>query len=212
MIRVLIADDETLFRRLLATQLSLEADLQVVGEAADGKELVKLASSARPDIVVTDLQMPHLNGAQATERIIARQPWVKVILLTALDELAILGQAAGAFECLNKDCTPADLLSAIRRAYAARGSVPEPGLPASHQAAVYRLAKRHELSERETQVVIKYLETESTIAEIADELTAETNEPVSESAVKHAMERAMTKLRTEPRTRRALIKQVLSST
>src|SRR5437868_7902035 len=114
--RVLIVDDETLLRGLLVQRLSLEADLEVVGEAVNGRDAVELAARLRPDVVLMDLSMPVLDGAQATERIVARNPHVQVIILTALRELAHVGKPWGAFESLNKGCSFPDLLQVIRRA------------------------------------------------------------------------------------------------
>src|SRR5579871_6780498 len=103
-IRLLVADDTTLVRRLIAHQLSSEGDLEVVGEAANGREAVEMAAKLRPDVLVVDLDMPYLNGAQATERIVSQFPYIKVILLTALEGLAAIGKTSGASECLNKGC------------------------------------------------------------------------------------------------------------
>jgi DNA-binding NarL/FixJ family response regulator len=83
-IRILIADDEKLFTRLLLRRLAQEPDLEVVGEASNGKEAVELAQSLEPDVILMDLQMPGLNGAQATEKIRALQTQSQVVMLTAL--------------------------------------------------------------------------------------------------------------------------------
>lgn len=208
--KLLIAEDGTLFRRLLAQQLSREPDFEVVGEAADGREAVDLALRLRPDVVLTDLNMPHLNGIQAMERIQAQYPHIKVILLTVHGDLASLGRFSGASECLDKGCTPQELVAAVRRAYA----TPQPEAQGrssadDHHAAVERLAMRAALTEREKAVVAQIVGTEQTIKEIARTLSAERKEEVTEMSVKRTLDRALTKLRIEPRTRAALVKHVL---
>ena len=209
-IRVLIADDTTLVRRLLAHQLTTESDFEVVGEAENGREAVEMASRLRPDVVVMDLNMPLLNGAQATERILAQQPYIKIILLTAHDDLASVGRLSGATECLSKSCTPQELATAIRRVQTSRS--PESaggGMATGHQVAIERLAMRAGLSDSEKTVVERVVTTDLTIHQIAAALSNEQQKPVTDSSVKHALERAMNKLRIEPRTRAALVKHVL---
>jgi DNA-binding NarL/FixJ family response regulator len=209
-IRLLVADDTTLVRRLITHQLASENDIEVVGEAADGREAVEIAARLRPDVLVMDLDMPHLNGAQATERITSQYPYVKVILLTALDGLASIGRTSGASECLNKGCTPQDLLAAIRRVHASRHQeAAKPASSGDYRIAIERLAVRASLSDREKTVVERVVGTDFTIHQIAHSLSTETNKTVSDSSVKHALERAITKMHIEPRTRATLIKHVL---
>src|SRR5438105_15358061 len=113
--RILVVDDETLLRGLLVQRLSLEADLEVVGEAVNGRAAVELAARLRPDVVLMDLSMPVLDGAQATERIVARYPHIQVIILTALRELPHAGKPWGAFDSRNKGCSLRELSQVIRR-------------------------------------------------------------------------------------------------
>lgn len=211
-IRILIADDETLMRRLLGQMLALESDFEVIGEAANGKQAVELALKLRPDVITMDLNMPVMNGAEATERVVARHPHIKVIILTSLEELAPVGKMSGAFACLDKSCTPPVLIAAIRAARAAKSpALLEQTVSRDHAVAVERLAMRAGLAEREKAVVEKVVATELTVQQIARALSRELNEKITESAVKHALDRAMTKLRLEPRTRAALVKRVLES-
>jgi DNA-binding NarL/FixJ family response regulator len=81
-VRVLIADDQTLFRVGLARLLEEDPRVQIVGQAGDGAEAVKLAGSLKPDVVLMDLKMPNLDGIEATRQIAASYPGVKVLLLT----------------------------------------------------------------------------------------------------------------------------------
>jgi DNA-binding NarL/FixJ family response regulator len=113
MIRVLLADDQVLVRAGFRMLLDVEEDIEVVGEAADGAEAVKLARSSRPDVILMDIRMPVLDGIEATRRIDAQ---VKVLILTTYDTDAYVFEAlqAGASGFLLKDCGPAELLHAIR--------------------------------------------------------------------------------------------------
>jgi DNA-binding NarL/FixJ family response regulator len=210
-INLLIVDDSTLLRRLLAHQLSCEADFEVIGDAADGREAVELALELRPDIVVMDLDMPLLNGAQATQRILAQQPGVQIILLTSFESLAPIGRSSGASECLNKGCTPQELATTIRRVYAAKSAASAaPVTSGDHRIAIERLAARAALTERERSVLERIVTSELTVHQIARALSADTKRPVTDSAVKHTLERVMNKLQIEPRTRAALVKHVLT--
>jgi NarL family two-component system response regulator LiaR len=211
-IRVLIAEDETMMRLLLERRISNEPDCEVVGTAENGREAMDLALKLRPDVVVMDLNMPVLNGAQAAERIRSQHPHIRIVLLTALDELASIGRAVGATECLNKRCTPEQLVSSIRRAYEAgtHAAAEEPSA-GQHADAIARLSLRYGLTERESAVVQKVVTTEHTIQQIASVLSKELSESVTVPAVKHALDRAMNKLGVEPRTRAALVKRVLEA-
>lgn len=115
-IRVLIADDQALVRMGFRMVLDAEADLEVVGEAADGDAAAQLAEQLRPDVVLMDVRMPRVDGIEATRRIIAANPHCRVIILTTfdLDEYAFGGLRAGASGFLLKDARPTELLNAIR--------------------------------------------------------------------------------------------------
>ncbi len=210
---ILIADDTTLIRYLLAEQLNAVPDFHVVGTAEDGREAVDLALKLRPDVIVMDLDMPHLNGIFATERIRSRYSHIQVILLTAHNQLGAIGKFSGAFECLNKSCTPQELIAAIRRARtAARDAIAETktsdrGTP--YHTSLERVAQRASLTEREKRALEKIVTTEMTAEQIARALSLEMEQEVTVSSVKHAIERAAIKLRVEPRTRSALVKYVL---
>ena len=140
-IRVLLADDQGLFREGLHTLLALQPELAVVGEAANGEEALALAASLRPDVVLMDVQMPVLDGVAATRRLRAEQPECRVILLTTFDddEYVFEGLRAGAVGYLLKDAPSARLVDAIRAA--ARGeSFLQPSVAAKVVAEFTRLA------------------------------------------------------------------------
>ena len=116
MIRVLIADDQTLLRGSLRLLLDSQPDLTAVGEAADGAAAVALAREHTPDVVLMDIRMPVLDGLEATRRIVAAQENVRVLVLTTfdLDEYVYGALRAGASGFLLKDTPPAELVTAIR--------------------------------------------------------------------------------------------------
>ncbi|WP_052336494.1 response regulator [Nocardioides alkalitolerans] len=116
-IRVLVVDDDPLVRSALGLMLGGQADLEVVGEAADGRAGTTLAASLRPDVVLMDIRMPVMDGLEATAALHARPSPPRVIVLTTFDaDDYVLGAlAAGADGFLLKDTPPADIVSAIRR-------------------------------------------------------------------------------------------------
>lgn len=123
MIRTLLVDDQQLVRAGLRMLCESTSDIEVVGEAANGAEAVRLAGSALPDVVLMDLRMPGTDGITATARILRARPTIKVMVLTTFDDDEHLypALAAGACGFLAKDATPAELVDAIRQA-AAGGS------------------------------------------------------------------------------------------
>ena len=114
-IRVVIADDHTLFRKGIASLLNEDERISVVGEAADAKEAIQLAQSLRPDIVILDLKLPKMNGIDAAREIMQRFPRVKVLFLTGLDSDNHVMEAlsSGASGYLLKDAQPEAVISAV---------------------------------------------------------------------------------------------------
>ncbi len=123
-IKVLIADDQRLMREGLATLLALADDIEIVGQAGDGAEAIKLAKQHQPNVILMDLQMPHVNGVEATKTIRAILPKTQVIILTTFDddEYLLSGLRAGAVGYLLKDMPSEQLADAIRAA--AKGQSP----------------------------------------------------------------------------------------
>jgi DNA-binding NarL/FixJ family response regulator len=117
-IRVLLADDQALIRSGIRALLDAEDDIEVVAEAADGKQAVALATQYRPDIALVDIQMPVVDGIEATRQIVTdeRLAEVRVVILTnfGLDEYIFRALRAGASGFLLKDTQPAELLQALR--------------------------------------------------------------------------------------------------
>jgi DNA-binding NarL/FixJ family response regulator len=115
MIRVLVADDQKLVRGGFRLMLEQHADLEVVGEAGDGAEAVRLTRSLQPDVVLMDIQMPVLDGIAATEQIV-RSGSTRVLVLTTfdVDDYVVEALRTGASGYLLKDVDPEDLVAAIR--------------------------------------------------------------------------------------------------
>jgi DNA-binding NarL/FixJ family response regulator len=131
MIRVLLADDQALVRAGFRALLSAEPDIDVVGEATDGAEAVRLAAATRPDVVLMDIRMPNVDGLEATRRIAAdpRLADTRIVILTTfeLDEYLFEALRVGAAGFLVKDTEPVELLRGVR-AVAAGDGLLSPGV------------------------------------------------------------------------------------
>ncbi len=118
-ITVLLAEDHTIVREGLRKMLDLEADLQVIGEAQNGRQAVTLAAKLAPDVVLMDIAMPHLNGLEATRQIRKALPATKVLILSAHSDDAYVNNAvdSGAFGFLLKQTSALDVCRAIREVH-----------------------------------------------------------------------------------------------
>jgi DNA-binding NarL/FixJ family response regulator len=152
-IRLILVDDHPVVRHGLRGMLEAEPDLIVVGEASSGPEGVALAAESRPDIVLMDLRMPGGDGVEATERILATVPGVRVLVLTTYESDRDILRAieAGAGGYLLKDSSPAELAAAVRAA--ARGETVLAPSVASTLVRQVRSPAPPALSAREAQVL-----------------------------------------------------------
>ena len=114
--RVLVADDHGVVRKGLRFLLQTDPAIEVVGEAADGREAVRMAEDLSPHVVVMDVTMPHLNGIEAASQIVKRDPAIAIVMLSmhADETFLVRALAAGAHGYLLKDSTETDLLLAVR--------------------------------------------------------------------------------------------------
>ena len=172
MIRVLIADDHLVVREGLRTILEVAGDIELVGEATDGAEAVRLAGELAPDVVLMDLRMPNVDGIEAIRQIKARYPDREVVILTTYDDDQdiVQGLRAGARGYLLKDSRREALFDAIRAA--ARGESLLPSAVIEKVVAHLsepRTAKTEALSERE-QEVLTFLAQGAANKEIAHRL------------------------------------------
>ena len=122
-VRVLIADDHTLVRESLVNLLQAAGDVQVVAQAADGLETIEKALATRPDIVITDISMPHLSGIEVVRRLREQLPEARVLVLTmhSEDEYVLQLVRAGASGYLVKDSAASELLAAVHSLRDGRG-------------------------------------------------------------------------------------------
>ena len=197
-VRVLIADDHGVVRQGLTMYLGLDPEIEVIGEAANGKEAVTMAGDLEPDVVLMDLLMPVMDGIEATEEIKARTPEVEVVALTSvLDDGAVTGAVrAGAMGYLLKNTKPRDLCRAIKGAAAGQVQlVPE---AAAKLMREMRAPERPvALTGRETEV-LKLLARGRANKQIARELFVE------EKTVKAHVSGILRKLGVSSRTQAAL--------
>jgi DNA-binding NarL/FixJ family response regulator len=177
-IRVLVVDDHPVVRQGLSAILRWEADLEIVGEAADGLEAVRLIVERRPDVVLLDLRLPHLSGVEVMRQVRPQVPGVRFLVLTTYDTDAYIGPAleAGAQGYLLKDANPEELGRAIR-ALRQGGAALEPGVAARLLERMGESERGETLSERELEVLRLLVGGESNKS-IARQLT------VSENTVK----------------------------
>jgi DNA-binding NarL/FixJ family response regulator len=207
-IRVLLVDDQALFREGLETLLSVHRDIQVVGQASNGQEAVEVAAKLQPDVVLMDVRMPILNGVRATRRLKKALPQCRVIVLTTFDDDEYVFDAlrAGAVGYLLKDVASTRLVEAIRAA--ARGeSILEPSVAAKVIAEFTRVSSMvpaaqmeqlvEPLSERELEI-LGLIARGASNKEIADQLF------IAEGTVKNHVTHILGKLGVRDRTRAAL--------
>jgi DNA-binding NarL/FixJ family response regulator len=197
-IRVLLVDDENLLREALCTTLSVQPDIEVVGEAANGLEACRMATNLRPDVVLMDVQMPILNGIEATRRIHRELPDTKVVILTTFDVDTYIfdGLQAGAIGYILKSIRREQLVQAIRSA--AHGeSVLHPAVATKVVAQFARLppslATLHApLTERE-YAILRLVAQGLTNQDVGDRLD------ISENTVKRHMTHILAKLGAKDR-------------
>lgn len=159
MIRILIADDHRIVRQGLRLILETEPDFEVVGEASDGAQAVKLCQELKPEVVLMDLRMPNMDGLTAIERLRREQPGIAVVILTTFneDELMVRGLQAGARGYLLKDTDRSTLFETLRAA--ARGeTLLKPEIMARvlsrvASATAHRSGESTSLTDRELEVL-----------------------------------------------------------
>lgn len=207
-IKLLLVDDQTMFRDGMRVLLKPQPDFEVVGEACNGEEALKYSEQLHPDVILMDLRMPVMDGAAATRQLHTSHPEIRVIALTTFDEDAVVFEAlrAGAIGYLLKDASTEKLYEAIRAA--ARGeSVLQPSVAARLVAQFSRLSETaprwaqelvEPLSAREMDV-LRWMVTGSSNREISEKLV------LSEGTVKNHVTSIYAKLGVSDRTR-AVIK------
>lgn len=170
-IRVMLVDDHAVVRNGLRSFLQVHKDLDLVGEAENGAEAVRLAQQLQPDVVLMDLKMPEMDGVAATRELRARFPKMRVLVLTSFAEDNMVQGAlqAGATGYLLKNVTGQELANAIRAAHAGRMTLSSEATEALVHAAAHPVVPADELTEREREVLALMVDGLSNQA-IADRL------------------------------------------
>ena len=154
MIQVLVVDDHPVVRHGLVSMLRWEKDIEIVGEAGDGLEALRLILERRPDVVLLDLRLPGLSGVEVMRQVRAQAPEVRFLVLTTYDTDEYIGPAlaAGARGYLLKDVTPDDLARAVRSLMQGKAAL-EPGVAARVLERMSEGERGDELSPREMEVL-----------------------------------------------------------
>jgi DNA-binding NarL/FixJ family response regulator len=206
-ITILVVDDEALLRGAFRTMLETEDDLEVVGEAADGREAIEQARLRKPDVALMDVRMPGMDGMEATRRLLEHGSGPRVLILTTfdLDEYVYEAMKAGASGFMLKNSPPDQLAAAVRTVAAGEALL----APTVTRRLIEEFVRRPrvdsgeapevaELTERELEV-LKLIAQGLSNAEIAERLI------VSEATVRTHVNRVLTKLGLRDRTQAAVL-------
>ncbi|WP_395743142.1 response regulator [Prosthecobacter sp.] len=208
-IKILLVDDQALFREAMRTVLELDSRLEVVAEAADGEEALRLCAKHRPQVVLMDLRMPVMGGTEATRLIRARHPEIRVLVLTCFDQEEDVFEAlrAGASGYVLKETPSVRLASAIK-VVAGGGTYLQPSVATQVVAEFNRLSRSSSLSTEERRLasqlsqreveILQHLMRGMSNKEIAVALS------IAEGTVKNHMTSILEKLRVPDRTSAAL--------
>lgn len=201
-IRVMVVDDHTVVRSGLAALLYAYDDFELVGEAADGEEAVRLCARVQPDVILMDLIMPRMDGSTATRAIRERNPKVQILVLTSFKEDNLVYDAlkAGAIGYLLKNVTPDELANAIRAAYRGRSTLAPEAAEVLIHAATHNDIQPvgYDLTGREREVL------DLMVKGLANNKIAETL-IVSRSTVKFHVSNILSKLLATSRTEAVVI-------
>jgi DNA-binding NarL/FixJ family response regulator len=193
MIRVLVVDDHPVVRQGLIAILGYEPDIEVVGDAADGEQAVRLILERRPDVVLLDLRLPRLDGVEVMRQVRAQAPEVRFLVLTTYDTDEYIGPAlaAGAQGYLLKDALPEELARGVRAVMRGAAAL-EPAVAARLLERMAEGERGDELSERELEV-LRLLVAGASNKAIAAQLN------LSENTIKTHISRIFAKLDVQSR-------------
>jgi len=205
LITILVVDDHPLFRRGVIQMLEIQPDMTVVGEAGDGETALKLTRQLLPDLILMDVTMPHVNGLEATRRILHEMPATRIIMLTVNDDDDTLFEAikAGARGYLLKNLEPEDLVARVHGAMRNEAALPRT-LASRILREFSRIAQNREvtavstLSRREREVLVLVAQGQQN-KEIAAELV------ISEHTVKNHLRNILGKLHVRNRVEAAML-------
>lgn len=211
MIRVVLVDDQTLIRQGVRSLLALSDDIEVVGEASDGKEALEIVPQLKPDVLLLDLRMPNMNGLQVLEALAERDQQPPTLILTTFDddELVLGGIRAGAKGYLLKDVALEDLLNAVRT-LASGNTFVNPAITdrllkglKSHSTEFSALEQPEAMTGRETEI-LRLMAGGYSNKEIARALD------VAEGTIKNHVSNILSKMGVRDRTR-AVLKAIEAS-
>lgn len=206
-VRLMIVEDEKIVRKSLSTLLGMEQDIEVVAEAGDGKSALARAKEQLPDVILMDINMPEMNGIEATTRIKRDLPNTAIVILTVMQDDASLFNAikAGATGYVLKDSSPEDIVEAIHAVHRGEGLLP-PSLVSRVLHEFTRVSQqKEELTELFTQLSHREIEVLQLVAQgkrnrvIGDELF------ISEKTVKNHLSNILCKLQVNDRTEAAVL-------
>ncbi|WP_201714867.1 response regulator transcription factor [Rossellomorea arthrocnemi] len=197
MIKVVFVDDHEMVRIGVSSYLSAQADIDVVGEASDGREGVQLALEMRPDIILMDLVMKEMDGIQATKEIIQEWPEAKIIIVTSFldDDKVYPALEAGAVSYMLKTSKASEIAEAVRKTYNGQ-SILEPEVTGKMMTRMRQKTVSHpheELTNRELEILLLMTQGK-TNQEIADELF------IALKTVKTHVSNILSKLNVQDRT------------
>ena len=201
-IRVFVAEDHAIVRKGVCALLTLEPGIEVVGEASNGQEAVRGIESSQPDVILMDLVMPEMDGIEAIQQVMARQPQARILVLTsfATDDKVFPAIKAGALGYLLKDSEPREVVDAIRQVHRGESSLH----PRIARKLMQELSRPPEqpptpdpLTEREMEVLRLVAQGKSN-RDIADDLT------VTEGTVRVHVSSILSKLHLASRTQATL--------
>lgn len=201
-VKVLIVDDHAIVRKGIRALLATEPNIQIAGEAKDGREAVNEVERLQPDVILMDLVMPEVDGIEAIRQITGRQPAARILVLTsfATDEKVFPAIKAGALGYLLKDSNPEELVQAIHQVYRGESSL-HPTIARKLLQELSRPPQRpptaEPLTERE-MAVLRQIAHGLSNQEIADQLT------ISEATVRTHVSNILSKLHLASRTQAAL--------
>lgn len=204
MIRLLLADDQSEFRQILASLLMLEEDLEVVGQANNGTEAITLTAQFQPDVILMDVRMPIMDGVIATRKIHQCYPWIRILVLSTFDEDEYIYKSlqAGALGYILKNTPSSQVANAIRglhQGYSQLGPTIAPKVFAQlNPGAALKSVTAHELLSRRELEVLALLGQGHTNQEIAQLLH------LSEGTVRNHISRILCQLGVNDRTQAAL--------
>jgi DNA-binding NarL/FixJ family response regulator len=204
MIRLLLVDDQEMFRQGLASLLALEDDLDVVGQASDGEMAIALAEQLQPDIILMDVRMPVCDGVTATRIVHQRYPWIRILVLTTFDEDEYIWQSlqAGALGYILKSTASKQLATAIRtlnQGYSQLGPTIAPKVFSQLKSISPPVQSddSHQFTDRELEI-LRLLGQGKTNQEIARSLH------LAHGTVKNHISRILSELDVSDRTQAAL--------